>query len=190
MFSDTTTEPECQARRGRRSRPFPLPSSLSLCCSGRERLIRRYEFQQEGRGRCGHPQGRPDECFSRRSAESQNCLITIPNIDNTSYNSASIQYITRVAAKMPHPPHQDRAPPLHGREIPHQRSHLPLLRYLQAIPEQRCLAPADGVFGHQGVGADGGGCDYGDEQYYEGYCSGGQRCDLSRECYPESVSDY
>ena len=81
MFSDTTTAPECQARRGRHHRSLPLPSTLSLCCSGRERLIRQYEFQQEGRGRCGHPQGRPHECISRRSAERQNCQIITPNVN-------------------------------------------------------------------------------------------------------------
>lgn len=52
---------------------------------------------------------------------------------------------------MPDTPHKDRAPPLHRGEVPDERSNLPLLRHLEAIPEQRCQPPPNGPPRHQGA---------------------------------------
>ena len=57
--------------------------------------------------------------------------------------------------------YQNRPPSLYRGEIPYQRSHIPFLRHIQAISEQRCLTTANGVLGYQGAGKYSRGCYHG-----------------------------
>src|ERR1700742_1846774 len=67
--------------------------------------------------------------------------------------SSTLQLVPYIAPKMSDTAHQDRGPPLHGREIPHQRSHHPVLRHLQVVPEQGPLAAPDGLLNPERAGS-------------------------------------
>lgn len=67
-------------------------------------------------------------------------------------DSPTLQQLPDPTATMPYPPDQDRPSPLHGGEVPSERSHDPLLRNLEAFPEQGCQSTTDGPPCHQGAG--------------------------------------
>jgi hypothetical protein len=85
------------------------------------------------------------------------------------HNSPAIQHISCIPSKMSNSLDEDRSPPLHRREVPYERSHLPIFRHLQAFPEQRCFVTADGVSDYQRACKYGRRCDHGNEQYNEGH---------------------
>ena len=49
--------------------------------------------------------------------------------------SSTVQLFSHTTAKMPSPPHQDCAAPLHWGAIPHSRSYNSFLRDLEALPK-------------------------------------------------------
>lgn len=70
---------------------------------------------------------------------------------------------------MSDPTDKDWASPVHWGEVPYKRSHLSLLRHIQAVSKQGSLIKADGVPDHQRTGKYCGGCYHGYEQYHEGH---------------------
>lgn len=102
-------------------------------------------------------------------------------------NSSSLQYIPCVTTKMSDPSYKDRPTPIDGREVPKERSYRPVLRHLEALPEQRCQSTADGLSRPQRAGGLRGRYYHGHQQYYEGYV-GRERCSLPRKCDSGSMS--
>lgn len=82
--------------------------------------------------------------------------------------------------------HQARPTPLHRRELGPPGSHDALLRHLQALPEQGCLAPTDGLPRHQGAGGLRRRCHHGHLFHHEGHV-GRQRRRLPPECDPRPL---
>ena len=100
----------------------------------------------------------------------------------TLHSSTSIQPEPHLAQEMQSDPHQAGTPPLYRRELGPARSHDPLLWHLQTVSEQRCLAPPDGLPGHQGARQLCRRCHYGHLLNYEGYL-GRQRCCIPSQCH-------
>jgi len=87
--------------------------------------------------------------------------------------STSLQLLPHITSKMSRPPNQDRPSPLHGGELSSQRSHRPLLWYLEALPEQGPLSEADDVPRIQRACQLCSRRDNDDPEYHQGYWRGG-----------------
>lgn len=98
------------------------------------------------------------------------------------YRSTALQLVPSITQKMSNPTYEDCPPFIYWREVPHQRSHVSLLRHLQTLSEQGSFIKADGVSGDQGACKYCGRCHYGHEQYNEGYGSR-ERCSIQSERY-------
>lgn len=83
--------------------------------------------------------------------------------------SAPLQHLTNTSSKVSNPPDQDRSTRLHRRKVPSKRSHHPLLRHFEAVPEQRCQLATDGTPCHQGVGQLRRGHNHGHKHNHEGH---------------------
>lgn len=111
----------------------------------------------------------------------------LPSVTDTA--SPGVQYVPNCASTVPDPTHQDFSLAIHGREVPHQRSDVALLRHLEAVSEQRCQSPADGLPGHQRARSDGRGCHHGHQQYHERH-DRWQRRSLPRKCHSKPLSNH
>lgn len=87
-------------------------------------------------------------------------------------SSTIVQFLSHIAAEMPHSINEDWCPPVHRGTVPRERGHDALFRYLEAVPEQGPLLATDGVFDPEGIGQYCGRCDHVDEYYHEGHGSG------------------
>ena len=76
-------------------------------------------------------------------------------------SSTSLQQLADLPSKMPYPPYQNHSTPLHGRKVSDKRSYISFFWHIQAVPEQRCIFTANGVFSYQRAGKYGGRCHYG-----------------------------
>ena len=68
------------------------------------------------------------------------------------YYSATLQFLPYLAAKMSHPPDEDRRADVHGGAVPHGRGHDFILWDFEAVSEQGPVVAADGVPDYEGAG--------------------------------------